>query len=153
VLLAAVGYAVGPMINKSKYADLDPRAAMGTSLAIAAVLLTVPALADPPARTPSADALWSLVILGLLCTAAAFVLYGRLVAEVGPGRATIITYVAPVVALALGVAVLDERPGPGSLVGLVLILAGSWLSTGSAGRRGRSGRRTRAALAEDTAPR
>ena len=50
-------------------------------------------------------------------------------AEVGPGRAIVITYVAPVVALALGVAVLDERPGPGSIVGLLLILAGSWIST------------------------
>jgi drug/metabolite transporter (DMT)-like permease len=153
ILLAAVGYAVGPMINKSKYADLDPRAAMGASLAFAAVLLTVPALAHPPARMPSADALWSLLVLGLLCTAAAFVLYGALVAEVGPGRATIITYVAPVVALALGVAVLGERPGPGALIGLVLILAGSWLSTGGGGTRGTSGPHRPAALAQDTAPR
>jgi drug/metabolite transporter (DMT)-like permease len=52
-----------------------------------------------------------------------------LVAEAGPGRALVITYVAPVVAVALGVAVLDERPGPGAVAGLLLILAGSWLST------------------------
>jgi drug/metabolite transporter (DMT)-like permease len=52
-----------------------------------------------------------------------------LVADVGPGRALVITYVNPVVAVALGVAVLDERPGPGAIAGLLLILAGSWLST------------------------
>ena len=47
----------------------------------------------------------------------------------GPGRATVITYVAPVVAVALGVAVLGERPGAGAVAGLLLIIAGSWLST------------------------
>jgi drug/metabolite transporter (DMT)-like permease len=66
---------------------------------------------------------------GLLCTAAAFVLFGVLIAEVGPGRATVITYVSPIVAVALGVAVLGERPGAGAVAGLLLILAGSWLST------------------------
>jgi len=69
------------------------------------------------------------VVLGLLCTAAAFVLFGGLLLEVGPGRAAVITYVAPVVAVGLGVAVLGERPGVGAAAGLLLILAGSWLST------------------------
>jgi hypothetical protein len=69
------------------------------------------------------------VVLGLFCTAAAFVLYGALVAEVGAGRALVVTYVNPVVAVGLGVAVLGERPGTGAVAGLLLILAGSWLST------------------------
>jgi len=68
-------------------------------------------------------------MLRLFCTTAAFVFYGALVAEAGPGRALVITYIAPVVALALGVAVLGEHPGAGAVVGLLLILAGSWLST------------------------
>ena len=68
-------------------------------------------------------------MLGLLCTATAFVLFAALVTEVGPGRATVITYVAPVVAVALGVSVLGERPGAGAVAGLLLIIAGSWLST------------------------
>jgi drug/metabolite transporter (DMT)-like permease len=71
----------------------------------------------------------ALVVLGLFCTAAAFVFFGALIAEVGPGRALVITYVAPVVAVALGVTVLGERPGAGAVAGLLLILAGSWLST------------------------
>ncbi len=69
------------------------------------------------------------MVLGLLCTAAAFVVMAVLVADVGPGKALVITYVNPVVAVALGVAVLDERPGAGAIAGLLLILAGSWLST------------------------
>jgi drug/metabolite transporter (DMT)-like permease len=90
----------------------------------------LPAVAvDPPAAVPSGSALLSLAVLGLFCTAAAFVFYGALVAEAGPGRALVITYVAPVVAVALGVAVLDERLGAGAVAGLLLILAGSWLST------------------------
>jgi drug/metabolite transporter (DMT)-like permease len=73
----------------------------------------------------------ALLALGLLCTAAAFVLYGLLVAEVGAGRALVITYINPVVAVGLGVAILGERPGAGAVAGLLLILAGSWLSTDS----------------------
>ncbi|HEX7299920.1 MAG TPA: DMT family transporter [Solirubrobacteraceae bacterium] len=129
ILLAAVGYAAGPMVFKRHLADLDPRAAMGASLVIAAVLLSPLAAIDPPSAAPSASALVALVVLGLFCTAAAFVFFGALIAEVGPGRALVITYVAPVVAVALGVTVLGERPGAGAVAGLLLILAGSWLST------------------------
>jgi drug/metabolite transporter (DMT)-like permease len=129
ILLAAFGYAIGPMVLKQKLADLDPRATMGTSLAFAAAFLTPGALLHPPADMPSADALSALLVLGFFCTAAAFVFYGALIAEAGPGRALVITYTSPVVAVALGVAVLGESPGPGAIAGLLLILAGSWLST------------------------
>jgi drug/metabolite transporter (DMT)-like permease len=129
ILLAAVGYAAGPMVFKRHLADLDPRAAMGASLVIAAVVLAPLAAVDPPSEAPSVSALIALVVLGLFCTAAAFVFFGALITEVGPGRALVITYVAPVVAVALGVTVLGERPGAGAVAGLLLILAGSWLST------------------------
>jgi len=102
---------------------------MGVSLAIAALLLTPLTAVALPTEAPSGDAIIAVVVLGLLCTAAAFVVFGKLIAEIGPGRALVITYVNPVVALALGVAILDERPGLGAIAGLVLILAGSWLST------------------------
>lgn len=129
ILLAAVGYAAGPMVFKRHLTDLDPRAAMGASLVIAAAVLAPLAAVDLPTEAPSATALVALVVLGLLCTAAAFVFFGALIAEVGPGRALVITYVAPVVAVALGVTILGERPGAGAVAGLLLILAGSWLST------------------------
>jgi drug/metabolite transporter (DMT)-like permease len=128
LIIAAVGYAIGPMIIKARLGGLDARASMGGSLAIAALVLTPFALASPGAA-PSAEALMAIVVLGVACTALAFVLFSVLIAEAGPGRATVITYVNPVVAIALGIAVLGEQPGAGAVLGLVLILAGSWLST------------------------
>ena len=129
ILIAAAGYAAGPMVLNRTLADADPRATMGASLAIAAVLLTPLALADPPDAMPPAGALGAVAVLGFVCTAAAFVIYSGLIAEIGPGRALVITYVAPVVAVALGVTLLGERPGAGAVAGLLLIIAGSWLST------------------------
>jgi drug/metabolite transporter (DMT)-like permease len=129
VLIAAFGYACGPLILKRRLADLDPRATMGTSLAVGAMALTPLALLDAPARMPSAGALAAVVVLGLVCTALAFVLMAMLIAEAGAGRAVVITYVNPIIAVALGVTLLGEQPGAGGIAGLLLILAGSWLST------------------------
>ena len=130
ILLAAVGYAAGPMLLKRKLAGFDPRAVMGTSLVVAAVVLTPFVVVAPPDAVPSGDAIASLVVLGLVCTALALVVFQVLIAEAGPGRGLVITYVNPVVAVILGVIVLGERPGPGAVVGLALIVGGSWLSTG-----------------------
>ena len=129
ILLAAVGYAIGPMLIKLRLGGLDPRATMGGSLAIASVLLVPVVALNPPHTTPSAGAIVCVIVLGLVCTAAAFVIYTILIGEAGTSRATVITYVNPVIAVALGVALLGERPGAGSVAGLLLILAGSWLST------------------------
>jgi drug/metabolite transporter (DMT)-like permease len=130
VLLAALGYAIGPMLIKHRMQRLDARAMMGASLAISAVILTPAAIIDAPSHTPSAGALASVAVLGVLCTAAGLVLLAVLVREAGTGRAMVITYINPVIAVALGVALLNERPGAGAVAGLLLILAGSYLSTG-----------------------
>jgi drug/metabolite transporter (DMT)-like permease len=135
LVAAALGYAAGPMILKRHLADLDQRAVMGTALCVAAVLLAPGAALDPPDAMPSAAAWVALAVLGLVCTAAGLVVYGMLVAEAGAGRALVITYVNPVVAVALGMLFLGERPGPGALVGLALILVGSRLATASTGER------------------
>jgi drug/metabolite transporter (DMT)-like permease len=129
VLVAAFCYAVGPMIVKRSLSDVDPLGPVAASLAIGTLLVTPFALADLPGSTPSGDAVASIVVLGLVCSAFAFLLFFRLIAEVGPSRAAVITYVNPVVALALGVAILDESLTAGVVVGLLLILAGSWLAT------------------------
>jgi drug/metabolite transporter (DMT)-like permease len=129
VLIAAIGYAIGPMLIKHGLGDLDPRASMGGSLAIAAVLLAPTIALDPPRSVPSAGAIGAVIVLGLVCTAAAFVIYTVLIQEAGASRATVITYINPLVAVALGVTLLGERPGAGAVAGLLLILAGSWLST------------------------
>jgi len=135
VLIAAAGYALGPMIISRRLGSFDPRATMGTTLAIAALVLTPLAVIDWPARAPSTGALASGAALAVFCTALAFVLMTMLIGEIGPTRAVVITYVNPVVALILGVALLGEHPGPGSIGGLILILAGCWLSTRSSPAR------------------
>jgi drug/metabolite transporter (DMT)-like permease len=130
MLGAALGYAIGPMFLKLELAALDARVLMAGALALAAVLLTPAALIAPPEGPTSTDAVLSVIVLSTLCTAAAFVVFAVLIKEVGPSRASVITYVAPLVAVTLGVLALDERPGAGAIAGLALILAGSWLATG-----------------------
>jgi drug/metabolite transporter (DMT)-like permease len=130
LLLASVGYAIGPMLIKHKLTGLEPSAAIGGSLAIASVALAPFAALDLPSRMPSGGAVASVAVLGVVCTAAAFVIFTVLIREAGTSRATVITYINPVIAVALGVVVLGERPGFGAVAGLLLILAGSWLGTG-----------------------
>ncbi len=69
---------------------------------------------------PSGRVIASVVALGLVCTALAFVLFFELIKEIGPTRVTIITYVNPAVALVLGVVFLHESVGVASIVGFVL---------------------------------
>jgi drug/metabolite transporter (DMT)-like permease len=129
ILFSAFLYAIGPMIVKRRLSDVDPLGPVAASLGVATLLITPFALADVPDSVPSADTLASVAVLGLVCSALAFLFFFRLIAEIGPGRATVITYINPVVALALGVTILDESVTTGVVVGLLLILAGSWLST------------------------
>ena len=129
VLAATFGYACGPLIVKRHLSGADPLGPVAGALGIASIMLLPLALGGLPTETPSDEAIASVVVLGLICTALAFLIFFRLIAEIGPSRATIITYVNPVVALALGVAILDEDVTTGTVAGLLLILAGSWLST------------------------
>src|ERR671915_1317499 len=129
VLLATLGYAAGPLIVKRHLAGADPLGPVTAAMAIASVMLLPFGIGDFPTRMPQADTLASIAVLGLVCSALAFLVFFRLIAEVGPSRATVITYVNPIVALALGVAVLGENVTAGAIAGLLLILAGSWLAT------------------------
>jgi drug/metabolite transporter (DMT)-like permease len=129
ILVVAFLYAIGPMIVKRRLSDVDPLGPVAASLGIATLLVTPFAALSLPESAPSSETVASVVVLGLLCSALAFLFFFRLIAEVGPGKATVITYINPVVALALGVAILDESVTTGVAVGLLLILAGSWLST------------------------
>ena len=96
-----------------------------------------------PDETPSAKVVWSVIALAVVCTAVAFVLFFALIAEIGPVRATVITYVNPAVAAVLGVLVLDEHLSPAMAIGFALVLAGSVLATGPAGAPSQPRTRTR----------
>ncbi len=113
ILLASCGYAVAPMILKRKFPDVDARASMGASLLLATALLAIPAAFTAPSEMPTDEALVSLVVLGVVCTALALVVFSFLIVEVGPGRALVITYINPVVAVALGVVDPRREPRPG----------------------------------------
>lgn len=129
VLVATFGYACGPLIAKRHLTTNDPLGPVAGALGIASIMLLPLALGSFPTEVPTDEAIASVAVLGLVCTAFAFLIFFRLIDEIGASRATIITYVNPVVALALGVAILGERVTTGAVVGLLLILAGSWLST------------------------
>jgi len=129
ILVATLCYATATIIVNRGLADLDPLGPIAASLALTTLGL-VPAVAlAPPGGVPSAEALGALAVLGFVCTALGLVLFFRLIVAAGPSRASVITYVNPLVAVVLGVVVLDERVGAMSLVGLLAILGGSWLST------------------------
>jgi len=93
------------------------------ALSVSALLCAAPAALTWPSQVPSTAALGSILVLATVCTAAAFVLFLSLITEIGPARATAITYVNPVVAVALGAVVLGESlTWPTALAGVVVLL-------------------------------
>ena len=130
VLVATLGYAIAPIIVSRRLSDLDPLGPVTASLLIATVALLPPAIATFPGQLPSVSALIAIAVLGIICTAAGLLVFFRLIAEAGPSRASVITYVNPLVAVIVGVVTLGERLSLVSVAGLGLILLGSWVSTG-----------------------
>jgi drug/metabolite transporter (DMT)-like permease len=138
MLIATMGYAVGPLIIQRHLSGLDPFGPLAASLAVASMVLLIPAVLTLPTRMPSAPVLASMAMLGLVCTALAMLLMFYLVGHAGASRAAVITYINPAVAALLGVFLLHERLGWGGILAFVLILLGSWLATrGAATPRGR----------------
>lgn len=129
VALVAICYAVGPVILQRWLAELPALGVIAAALGITAVAYVPIAAFSFPEEMPSATALGSVAALAVVCTAIAFLLFFALIAEIGPVRATVITYVNPAVAAVLGVAILGEAFTVGMGVGFVLVLAGSVLAT------------------------
>lgn len=134
VLLTAVCYAIAPFIVATKLREVP---ALGTiTLSLAAVgLAYLPIALLSPHSVPTVRSTVSLVLLGVLCTAVAFVAFFALIAEVGPARAPLFTYVNPIVAILLGVAILGEDLSVGLLLGFPLVLFGCWLAATGGVRR------------------
>jgi drug/metabolite transporter (DMT)-like permease len=129
MFLAAICYAVGPLIIQRKLHGLDSIGPLALSLLVASAALFIPAVIELPSKLPSAAVLTSIAVLGIACTAIAMLLMFYLVHHAGASRASVITYINPVVAALLGVVLLDERLGVGGFVAFMLILVGSWLAT------------------------
>jgi drug/metabolite transporter (DMT)-like permease len=129
MVVATIGYAIGPLIIQRYLSNLDSIGPLSVSLLVASALLLLPALLELPIALPSSVALASIAVLGIVCTAIAMLLMFYLVRHAGASRATVITYINPAVAALLGVLVLHEHLGVGGMVAFALILLGSWLAT------------------------
>jgi drug/metabolite transporter (DMT)-like permease len=126
--VSALGYAIGPIIINRKLADAPPIGVVTGSLILATLIYSpfVPFLW--PAQ-PGFHGIIAVSVLGLICTATAFMFFFALIAEIGPARATVIAYINPVVAVILGVAFLDEPFTVPMAIGSVMVIAGSILAT------------------------
>ena len=130
VLGACASYALSGFVVKRRFRDAPSISTSLVSVSAAAALTVVPAaLTFGGAGTPGLRAILSVLALGVIHTALAFVLFYKLLAELGPGRGSLVAYLAPAVALAYGAVLLDEAVTPPAVAGLVLILAGVLLAS------------------------
>jgi drug/metabolite transporter (DMT)-like permease len=129
VALVALGYALGALIIARKLSGLPLFGVVAASLTLTLIAYAPVGIAQLPIALPSPQVVFAVAVLGVVCTALAFLIFFPLIAEVGAARATVITYVNPAVALALGVAFLHEPLTVGIVLGFVLIVLGSVLAT------------------------
>jgi drug/metabolite transporter (DMT)-like permease len=126
----SVCYAIGPIILSRALDDVPALGVVAASLALTTLAYAPFAAFRWPATMPSAHVVESVLGLALVCTAVAFLLFFALIGEVGPVRATVITYVNPAVAAIVGVLLLSEHLTFGMVVGFLLVLTGCVLATG-----------------------
>lgn len=127
LLVVAACYAIAPAIAARKASDVPGIGLAAASIALVAIVYSIPAYLQRPERINS-DLAWSLVGLGVISTALTFVLFFELIREIGPVRTTLVTFINPAVAVLLGVSLLGEQLTAGMLWGFPLVLAGSWLA-------------------------
>jgi drug/metabolite transporter (DMT)-like permease len=131
--VVVVGYAVGPAILARRLGGLSNVAVMALSLSLCAIVYAPVAFFQRPESMPSPAAFGAVLVLAIVCTAAAFLLFWALIDLVGPVRSTVVTYLNPAVAALLGVLVLNESLTPEMGVGFGLVMIGSVLATRPAG--------------------
>lgn len=129
---AAIGYAISPIMADRKLKEVPTLGVITVSMAMVSLIYTPFAFVNLPGEleaTPPVSSIVAVVYLGLIASAVAFIVFFALIKEIGPGRATLITYVNVVVAFILGVVFLGEPLTPGFLVGFPLVVAGSYLAS------------------------
>jgi drug/metabolite transporter (DMT)-like permease len=126
---AALGYATAPVLISTKLKDADSTSVIAIS-SLAVTLIYLPFVPSHlPAHQPSASAISAVITLAVVSTIIGFAVFFALIAEVGPMKATLITYINPAVAILLGVVFLGEELTLGLLIGFPLVLGGSWLAS------------------------
>ncbi len=146
VLLVAVLYAIAPFIIATKLRDVPALGSITLSLG-AVGLFYLPIAFLTQHEVPTVRSTVSLLALAVMCTAVAFIAFFALIAEVGPVRAPLFTYVNPVVAIALGAIILGEEVTIGLLIGFPLVIVGCWLA--ATGGRLRPARLSRSEAPDD----
>jgi drug/metabolite transporter (DMT)-like permease len=126
--VTVLGYAAGPAVMARRLGDLPPLGVAAVSVGLCAVVYAPWALTHAPPAVP-ARAAEAIIVLGVVCTAVAFVAFFALIAEIGAVKATVITYLNPAVAVALGATVLGEAVTWATAVGFLMILCGAYLAT------------------------
>jgi drug/metabolite transporter (DMT)-like permease len=126
--LSSVGYAIGPLYAKSRIGDVEPLAIVAVLLTVASIATLPLALASPPHAVPGPETLAAIAMGGIVGTGLAFALYYRIMLRIGPSRTSVVAYLIPAVAVLYGAVLLSEPVGNGIAIGLVLILAGSYLT-------------------------
>jgi drug/metabolite transporter (DMT)-like permease len=134
VLLAGLGYAVGGFLVKRRLAAVPPLGLAAWVMMASSVVLLPFAIATLPGSTPGAGPVAAVAVLGVVGTGIAFAIFYDLMGSVGPARTFIVTYLAPGFAVAYGAIFLDEVITVSTIVGLVLILGGSYLAAGGRAR-------------------
>jgi drug/metabolite transporter (DMT)-like permease len=130
VLLAALGYATSALLIRRPAISALPRLGVVSVLCLTSTIVLLPlTILQLPNKIPDPQVLASLLVLGLICTALAYLIFFALIAEVGASRGTVITYVNPAVSVLLGVTLLGEPLNAAIIIGFLMILLGSWLST------------------------
>src|SRR3954451_3509961 len=130
VVLAGLGYSVGGFIVKHRLSNASPLGVVASVMTASAVLLLVPAALSAPSSGPGLGPLAAVAALGIFGTGAAFVIFYLLIGTVGPARTMIVSYLAPGFAVVYGATLLGESLTVGTMVGLGLIVGGSWLAAG-----------------------
>jgi drug/metabolite transporter (DMT)-like permease len=130
MLAASLAYALGSVYAKLTFADFPPLAIAIGQLTTASVFVMPLAALSVPDQRPSAIVVLSVLGLALSSTAVAYMLYFRLISNVGPTSTSTVTLLVPLFGLLFGVLILDEPVGLGTLAGLVLILSSVTLVTG-----------------------
>jgi drug/metabolite transporter (DMT)-like permease len=129
-LLATVCYAIAASATKRYLSGLPPLVTATGSQVGATIALAVPALWLRPAEMPSSQAWLALLVLGVLCTGVAYILYFRLIEQAGPSRALAVTFVLPVFAIVYGALFLGEEVTAWMLMWGAVVVLGTALSTG-----------------------
>jgi drug/metabolite transporter (DMT)-like permease len=126
---AAFFYGLSSFVVKGRYGHLAAMQTSWISVTVAGVLTLPVAIATTPGHTPTAGAIASVLALGVVGTALAFVIFYKLINEIGAGRAALVSYLAPGVALFYGAVFRHEAVTIAALAGLALILAGVALAS------------------------